>query len=132
MANPINELMESSLDKIKTMADSNTVIGQPILTADGTTLIPISRVKISYAGGGSEFSGKHASDKLPYGGGAGAIADVIPIAFLISKESSTRILPIPTPPGNSVDRLLEMLPDFIEKIASLLPENQKKTGEETT
>lgn len=129
MTNPINDMMENSLEKIRTMADSNTVIGQPIITADGTTVIPISRVKISFAGGGSEFTTKHSDGSKPYGGGAGALADITPVAFLISKDSGCRVLPIPAPANNSVDRLIELLPDVADKLLSLIPEKNEKTEE---
>lgn len=128
MTNPINEMMESSLEKIRTMADSNTVIGQAITTPDGTTVIPISRVKFSFAGGGSEFTTKNSGDSKPYGGGAGAVADITPIAFLIAKDGNCRVLPIPMPASTSLDRVIEQVPDAVDKIWTFV---QEKTGGKT-
>ena len=124
MSNPIQSFMDSSIEKIKSIADANTVIGQPIVTADGTTVIPISRVKIGAAGGGSEFGSKNAADSRPYGGGTGASVSVTPVAFLISKNDSCRILPIPEPASNSVDRLIEQAPDVVDKITQFFDDRK--------
>ena len=128
MTNPISDMMESSMEKIRAMADSNTVIGKPITTEDGTTVIPISRVKFSFAGGGSEFTTKYSGETRPYGGGAGAVADITPIAFLISKDGNCRVLPIPVPASTSVDRVIEQLPDAADKIWTFVQGKKKDKG----
>ena len=128
MDNPISNMMDASLESIRKTADANTVIGDPIVTADGTTVIPISRIKIGFAGGGSEFSGKHAGERKPYGAGTGASISVTPVAFLIFREGSCRVLPIPEPASNSVDRLIEQIPDAVDKIAAMW--NDRKTPAE--
>lgn len=124
MSNPISEIMDLSLDNIRKIADASTVVGEPILCQDGTTVIPISRVKIGFAGGGSEFSGK--SDTLPYGAGSGAGVTVTPVAFLISKEGSCRVLPIPEPAVTSVDRIIELVPEIAQKVFDLIEEKKAK------
>ena len=124
MDNPINNMMDASLESIRKTADANTVIGDPIVTADGTTVIPISRIKIGFAGGGSEFSGKHAGESKPYGAGTGASISVTPVAFLIFREGSCRVLPIPEPASNSVDRLIEQIPDAVDNIAAMWNERK--------
>ena len=67
-------LLNVSLGNIKSMVDSNSIIGEPIVTPDGTTIIPVSKVSFGFASGGSEFTGKNqqASQKPPFGGGSGA------------------------------------------------------------
>lgn len=133
MSNPIHDMMESSVDKIRSMADSNTIVGQPIVTADGTTVIPISKVKFGFAGGGSEFTTKNSGADKPYGGGVGASATITPVAFLISKADSCRVLPIPVPATNSMDRVIELIPDLTERLIALFedkaPEKAEKTEE---
>lgn len=129
MDNPINNMMDASLESIRKTADANTVIGDPIVTADGTTVIPISRIKIGFAGGGSEFSGKHAGESKPYGAGTGASISVTPVAFLIFREGNCRVLPIPEPASNSVDRLIEQIPDAVDKIAAMW--NERKGSAES-
>lgn len=124
MTNPINEMMDTSMEKIRQMADANTVVGQPIVTSDGTTVIPISRVKYSFAGGGSEFNSKNAGGSKPYGGGTGATVSVTPVAFLISKADSCRILPIPEPASTSVDRIIEQIPDIADKVWQLIQDKK--------
>ncbi len=126
MTNPIKEMMDTSMEKIRQMADANTVVGQPIVTSDGTTVIPISRVKYSFAGGGSEFNSKNAGQSKPYGGGTGATVSVTPVAFLISKGDTCRILPIPEPASTSVDRIIEQLPDVADKVWNFIQD--KKAG----
>lgn len=132
MSNPINAMMDTSMEKIRQMADANTVVGQPIVTADGTTVIPISRVKYSFAGGGSEFNSKNAGESKPYGGGTGGSVSVTPVAFLISKDGSCRILPVPEPATNSLERAIEQFPDIADKVMQLIAEKKAaKAADET-
>ena len=119
MDNPIGNMIDASLESIRKAADANTVIGDPIVTPDGTTVIPVSRVKLGFAGGGSEFSAKQAGEPKPYGAGTGASVTVTPVAFLIFREGNCRVLPIPEPAANSVDRLIELVPDAVDKITAL-------------
>ena len=129
MSNPIRDIMDNSMDKIKAVADANTVLGDPVVTADGTTVIPVSRVKFSFAGGGSEFTTKSsAGGDKPYGGGTGGSTTVTPVAFLISKEGSCRVLPVPVPADNTVDRLIELLPEVVEKVDSYLKQKKAEKG----
>ena len=116
MSNPISEIMDLSMDNIRKISDANTVVGQPIVCQDGTTVIPISRVRIGFAGGGSEFSIKNSGGNLPYGAGSGASVSITPIAFLVSKEGACRILPIPEPASSSVDRIIELVPDIADQV----------------
>lgn len=129
MSNPINEMMDTSMEKIRQMADANTVVGQPIVTADGATIIPISRVKFSFAGGGSEFTTKNPGTAKPYGGGTGASVTVTPVAFLISKDGGCRVLPIPEPASTSVDRIIEQVPDLADKVWQFIQEKKAEKNE---
>ena len=129
MTNPINEMMDTSMEKLRQMADANTVIGEPVVTADGTTVIPISRVKFSYAGGGSEFNAKTTGASKPYGGGTGGTVSVTPVAFLISKGGSCRVLPIPEPASTSVDRIIELVPDLADKVWQFIQDKKAKKAE---
>lgn len=130
MTNPINEMMDTSMEKLRQMVDANTVLGQPITTADGTTVIPITKVKYSFAGGGSEFTTKHSGESKPYGGGTGGVVSVTPVAFLISKDASCRILPIPEPASTSVDRMIELIPDFADKVWQYIQEKKAEKAEQ--
>ena len=85
--NKISEMIESSLDSIRGIADSGTVIGTPITTVQGTTIIPVSKVSVGFAGGGNDFSGKNGGDgKSIFSGGGGTGISVVPQAFLVISE----------------------------------------------
>jgi sporulation protein YtfJ len=129
MSNPISQLLDASLESIRKMVDANTVVGDPITTPDGTTVLPISRIKVGYAGGGSEFASKNAPGATPYGGGTGASVSVTPVAFLICKESGCRVLPIPEPASSTADRIIELIPDLADKVWSLIEEKKAEKSE---
>ncbi|MDR0249256.1 MAG: GerW family sporulation protein [Oscillospiraceae bacterium] len=118
MANhEINAMMETTMGKIKEMVDVNTVVGEPIFTPDGGTVIPVSKCTFGFCVGGSEF-GKNESAKS-FGGGSGIGVTVVPTAFLVIDASGVKLVPITPPAGNTVDRLVEMVPGVIDKITAL-------------
>lgn len=129
MSNPISQMLDSSMENLRKVVDANTVVGDAITTPDGTTVIPISRIKFGYAGGGSEFTTKNTSDGKPYGGGTGASVTVTPVAFLICKESGCRVLPIPEPAVSTVDRVIELVPDIADKVWQLIEDKKAKKDE---
>jgi sporulation protein YtfJ len=122
MSHPLPNMMGASIEKIREMVDVNTVIGDPIRTSEGVTIIPVSKVKIGYAGGGSDFITKNypATKDNAFGGGAGAGVTITPVAFLVIKGESVRMLPVTTPPSGSVERLVELLPELIDQLSGLL------------
>ncbi|MGN0979528.1 MAG: GerW family sporulation protein [Candidatus Avoscillospira sp.] len=130
MNHPLPDMMGATMQKLREMVDVNTIIGDPIETPDGVTILPVSKVKIGYAGGGSDFATKNypANRDNAFGGGSGAGITMTPVAFLIIKGESVRLLPIAEPPSGAVDRLVEMLPDLIEQISALT--KKKKDSEE--
>ena len=123
--NSLSEMMETSMDKIRQMVDANTIVGEPITTPDGVTLIPVSRLSFGFATGGSDF-GKTPNAAKNFGGGAGAGVNVFPVAFLIVKDGSVRLLPVAPPPDDSVSRIVELVPEMFEKVTGYL---DKKTAE---
>lgn len=128
--NPINDLMQESIAKIREMADTNTIVGQPIQTPDGVTLIPISRVSMGLGGGGSVFGKKQ--DVNPdgnMGAGLGVGVHIDPVAFLIIKDGITRVMPVAVPAMNTVDRIVEMVPDVMDRVTNFINEQQKKKAE---
>ena len=92
---PINDLMEVTMEKMREMVDSNTIVGQPITTPDGVTRIPISRVSMGFGCGGADYGKVQPKD---FGGGSGAGVKIEPVAFLVIREGSTRVLPVAMPP----------------------------------
>ena len=132
MNHPLSEMMTSTMEKIKSMIDVNTVIGNPISTPNGATVIPITKVSIGYGSGGSDFATKNypANRDNAFGGGAGAGVKITPIAFLVVRDDSVRMLPISEPASSSMDRLIELLPELIDKAESYLSEKKAKQAEE--
>ena len=125
--NPINELMQESMAKVRELADTNTIVGQPIRTPDGVTLIPISRVSMAMGGGGSVFGKKKdVSPDGNLGAGLGVGVKVDPVAFLIVKDGITRVMPVAAPPMNTVDRIVEMVPDVMDKVTNFIDSRKKK------
>ncbi len=121
---PINGLMNVTLEKIRQMVDSNTIIGNPINTADGSTILPVSKVSFGFVSGGSDFMSSKAPKDL-FGGGSGAGVSVTPVAFLVIHKGSVRMIQI-AGKDSSFDRALNMLPDVLDKIQGFV--NKKKDG----
>ena len=129
MSQKLPNMLENTIAKIREMVDVNSVVGDPI-TAGDVTIIPISKISIGLGGGGSDFTTKNANQKEnPFGGGVGAGVKVTPVAFLIIKEGSVRMLPVATPANTTADRLVEMIPDTLDKITSFIDSRMEKKGE---
>ena len=122
---PIQGLMNVTMDKIRQMADSNTIIGKPIKTDDGTTILPVSRISFGFASAGTDFDGKNAANKDLYGGGSGAGVNIQPVAFLVVKDGCVRTIQL-SDGSNTIDRALTMLPELVDKVSALLKKEEKK------
>lgn len=127
---PIQSLMSETMEKIKKMVDVDTIIGTPINTPDGTTVIPVSKVSFGFGSGGSDFLPKNAaSNTVCFGGGGGAGVTVSPVCFLIINAQGASILPINAQAVTSVDRLIEMLPGAVDKVSSFVSSRRsEKSG----
>lgn len=131
---PVSDFISTTMEKVREMIDTNTVIGQPIKTDDGITLIPVSKISFGFAGGGSDFQTKYSGNgkQDPFGGGTGAGVKVTPVAFVVIKEGSVRIMNIAPPASGAADRLVEMIPDVIDKIEGMVKsKNSEKPSENT-
>ena len=124
---PIGDLMEVTMSKIREMVDVNTIVGTPIVAGE-VTIIPVSKVSFGFASGGSDFATKNqpAGKDNAFGGGSGAGVNIIPIGFLIVRGDNVRMLPIAMPASSTADRVLEMVPDIVEKISEMVPKKDKK------
>ena len=124
--NPLSELMKTTMEHVKTMADANTIIGTPI-HAEGVTLIPVSRMSFGMGGGGSEFTTKAGAPKENFGGGSAASAKLEPVAFLVVREDgSVKLLPVAPPPATTVDRVIETVPEVVDKVTGFIEKQQEK------
>ncbi|BDF70906.1 sporulation protein YtfJ [Oscillospiraceae bacterium] len=128
---PIGDLMGATMQKIREMVDVNTIVGQPIQAGE-VTIIPVSKVSFGFASGGSDFTSKNQKPDADnsFGGGSGAGVNIAPIAFLIVKGDSVKLLPVAPPPGNSVDRVVEMVPELVDKVTGFIEKQQDKKENE--
>lgn len=127
--NPLSDLMRDGMEKMREMVDTNAIVGQPIITPDGVTLIPISRVSMGFGGGGAAFGNQKApSADGNLGAGIGTGVKIDPVAFLIVKDGHVRVMPVALPAATTVDRLVEMVPDVIDKVGDFI--NKKQPPEE--
>ena len=120
---PLNDLMSVAADKLRALADSNTVVGQPIQAGD-VTLIPVSRLSFGIASGGTEYSTK----KQAVGGDTGASGKVDPVAFLIVRGDSVKLLPVMPPPATTLDRVIETVPEVVDKVTDFIDKQQAKSA----
>ena len=123
---PLNDLMSSAMEKIRVMANANTVVGEPIVT-DEVTIIPVSRVSLGIGVGGSDFAGKNQKPGADnsFGGGSGAGISMDPIAFLIVRGDNVRLLPV-IPPSGPIDRVIDVVPEVVDKITGFVEKQQEK------
>ena len=130
MSQNLPNMLDKTITKIKEMVDANTVVGQPIDVADNITIIPISKISVGFAGGGTDFVSKNAKNQPqkenPFGGGAGAGMKVTPVAFMVIKDGNVRMLPVATPPKTTADRIVEMIPDTLDRISDFLDSRKGK------
>ena len=120
---PIQGLMNITMDKVRQMVDSNTIVGKPITTEDGTTILPVSKVSFGFASAGTDFDGKNAANKDLFGGGSGAGVNIQPVAFLVVKDGCVRTIQL-SDGSNTVDRALTMIPELVEKVGALLKKEE--------
>ena len=133
---PIEGLMLTAMNSIREMVDVNTIIGEPIETSNNIVIIPISKVGFGFASGGSEFKGETIDEytrkdkdeqiqyKLPFGGGSGAGVSISPVAFLVVQDNNVKLLPVDH--SSAIDRLLDYVPDLIEKTNEIINKQFEK------
>ena len=125
---PVSELMRSTIEKVHELVDTNVIVGQPINTPDGVTLIPISRINFGFGSGGGDY-GK--IQPKGFGGGGGAGVKIDPVAFLTIKDGVTRVLPVAAPPVTTLDRIVEMAPDLMDKAEKFLDKKKAEKEQES-
>lgn len=125
MDNSIAQVLKETMEKIKTMINAQMVVGEPISVPDGVTLIPVSRAVFGFATGGTDYDGKKAQPQKNFGGGAGAGVKVEPVAFLVIKGESVRIINLA---GNetlgAIERAADLAPEMVEKIVGIFKKDK--------
>lgn len=137
---PIEGLMGTAMNSIKDMIDVNTIIGDPIETTNGMVIIPISKVCVGFAAGGSEFKGETVDEykkkdkeeevqyRLPFGGGSGAGISINPVAFVIVLKDSIKVLPIEH--NSAIEKLMDYVPDLMEKADLIMDKTMENKAKE--
>lgn len=120
---PIQGLMNTALQNIRDMIDVNTIIGEEIVASDGTVIIPVSKVSLGFASGGSDIPNKLEKDI--FGGGSGAGVSINPVAFIVVSNGEVKLLQI-TSSTSPADRAISLVPELIDKISSLFGKDKKK------
>ncbi len=138
---PIEGLMTTAMNSIQNMIDVNTIIGEPIETSNNIIIIPISKVSFGFAAGGSEFKGETIDEyqkkdkeeeiqyRLPFGGGSGAGVSINPIAFLVIQQNNVKLMPVAH--SSSLDKLLDYIPELMEKTNNMINKCVQNKKEET-
>ena len=136
---PIESLMMTAMTSIQDMVDVNTIIGEPIETTNGITIIPISKVCFGFAAGGSEFRGETIKEynrkdkdeeieyKLPFGGGAGAGVSINPVAFIVVQEDTVKLMPVDH--SSCLDKILDYVPDLMQRMSNMFNKTMKQNEE---
>ena len=118
MSQNLPNMLQDTISKIREMVDVNKVIGEPIVVGD-VTIIPVSKVSVGFGGGGSDYV-KNVGSGEPFGGGVGGGVKVNPVCFLIVKDGNVRMMPVAAPANTTADRIVEMVPDTLDKIAAFI------------
>ena len=118
---PISEFTQSVLGNLRTLTDSNSIIGDPITTPDGVVIIPVSKVSFGYGAGGSDLP----TDRPElFGGGSGGGVTIQPLAFLVINGSKVELLQLQSA-DNTADRIVNTIPTVIDKIKEMIPQKDK-------
>lgn len=123
MEHPIGNLMDTTMNKIKEMVDVNTIIGEPITSADGTLIIPVSKVTYGFAAGGSDLPTKK-ENKDCFGGGSGAGVTIQPVAFLTVYQGNVKLISVDNS-GDAADKLVGMIPDVVDTVKGIFKKDKK-------
>ena len=125
--NPLSSLLQEGMEKVRAMVDTNTIVGEPITTPDGVTLIPVSKVSMGFGGGGATFGNKNATAEENLGGALGTGVKIEPVAFLIVKDGYVRVMSVALPASSTVDRIVEMVPDGVNKVGDFFEKKKADT-----
>lgn len=115
--NNITNLLDASIEKIKSMVDVNIVMGK-LTTYNNISVIPISKVKCGFISGGVDQNKNEYDEVKPFGGASGGTMTLTPIAFLVITENDAKILHLDEH-SHILENLIDLIPDFINKTSSL-------------
>ncbi len=121
---PIDNMMQTTMDSIRSMVDVNTVIGSPVLGSKGTTIIPVSKVSFGFVAGGGEYAADEKqrahsvpSEKFPFAGGTGAGVSVQPVGFLVVGDGTVKMLPAQA--SGAMERMVDLIPQLLDDVKQM-------------
>ena len=115
-------ILASTIEKIRDLVDTSTIIGEAIYAEGGTTIIPVSKVTYGFASGGADFPSK--SSKELFGGGGGAGVTITPVAFLVINNGDVTLKHI-TAYDNAAERVVNLVPEMFDKVTGLMNKTKK-------
>ncbi len=136
--NKLQEIIATSLESIRSMIDANTVIGAPITTEGGVTIVPISKVTVGYASGGLDYNGKTKPSDAPqnFGAGGGTGVAITPVGFLVIKKDGNVDMihvgkPYPTDPVEQIVEIIERSPDILARLKAVFKKKEDEPSQDT-
>lgn len=123
--NKVDSMAQSTIERIKSMIDVNTIIGESITSENGITIIPISKVTYGFASGGSDFISKKDNNKDLFGGGSGAGVTINPVAFLVINNDDVKLLQVESF-SSALDRIIAMVPDIADRVSNMIKNRKNK------
>lgn len=132
----LNDVIKTAIDNLQQIVDANTIIGRPINTDSGTTVIPVSKVSIGIASGGIDYVTNKNTSLQNFGGGNGAGVTVSPVAFIVvNADGDTKILNMNATASSqdsaiaTIDNIITKAPEVIEKIKNIFTSDKNDTEE---
>ena len=122
MEHPIQQLINDAMGKMREIVDSNTVIGTPITTREGNTILPVSKISFGFVSGGTDFANEKQKDL--FGGAASSGASITPVGFLVIKRDSVKLIQL-AENARAVDRVLNMVPEVLDKVEGFISKDKK-------
>ncbi len=129
MSKNVSDVLGASMSKVREMVDANTVVGSPIAAAEGVTLIPISKITFGLASGGADLAAKAADTAGTFSGGAGCGVKITPVAIIVIQGDRVRVLPVDEPASSAAERVIEQLPDIVDKLTDMIGKKKSDIAE---
>ena len=120
-------ILSSTIEKIRDLVDTKTIIGEAIYAEGGVTIIPVSKVTYGFASGGADFPSK--SNQELFGGGGGAGVTITPVAFLVISDGEVTLKHI-TAYDNAAERVVNLVPEMFDKVTGLVKKTKKEAASE--
>ena len=129
MEHPICDLLKLSNESLQNLINVDTIVGKAMKVNDGITVIPISKIKCSFAAGGTEFEKNRTLEQLPFGGATGGNVNIIPIAFLVVRNDEIKVLHLENN-THLIEKAMDEIPNIFDKIKKMFGDNSKSEEKE--